>query len=51
MLLFVDKRFELSNLDLIRDMAGIIKFEEVLSTMNYLNYPTDNQVVIELIQV
>ena len=27
----VDKRFEISNLDLIRDMDSIIKLEEVLS--------------------
>jgi hypothetical protein len=26
---FVDKRFEISNLDLIRDMIGIIMLEEV----------------------
>ena len=28
---FVDKRFEISNLELIKDMLGIIKFCEVLS--------------------
>ena len=26
---FVDKRFEISNLELIRDMAGIVKLEKV----------------------
>jgi hypothetical protein len=30
---FVDKRFEISNLDLIRDMNSVIKLEEVLSIM------------------
>jgi hypothetical protein len=28
---FVDKRFEISNLELIKDMDKIIKLEEVLS--------------------
>jgi len=28
---FVDKRFEISNLELIKDIYGIIKFCEVLS--------------------
>jgi hypothetical protein len=27
---FVDKRFEISNLDLIRDMGRFIKLEEVI---------------------
>jgi hypothetical protein len=29
----VDKRFEISNLDLIKDMDRIIKLEEILSIM------------------
>jgi hypothetical protein len=27
---FVDKRFEISNLDLVRDMADIIRFEKII---------------------
>jgi len=32
---FVDKRFEISNLDLVRDMAGIIELDEVLLDLSY----------------
>jgi hypothetical protein len=32
---FVDKRFEISNLDLVRDMAVIIELEEVLFDLRY----------------
>ena len=32
---FVDKRFEISNLDLIRDMDSIIKLEDVLFDLSY----------------
>jgi len=34
----VDKRFEISNLDLIRDMERIIKLEEVLPTHEHITF-------------